>query len=413
MSSAVVFNLGCKVNQYECDTLVNGLKEMGYTTYEELVYADVYIVNTCAVTNEAERKSRQIISRINKLNPQAHIMITGCASQKNREFYIEKGVNYVGGVAKKAEILQYIATDYIELADTTKDYEEQKNYAEPLRTRAYVKVQDGCNNFCSYCIIPHLRGRSRSRSVASAVAEIRYLAKHTKEIVITGINISHYGEDNGESLTMLIDSIKDINVRIRLGSVYVEGITKELLQALFSLPQFCPQFHLSLQHGDDNVLASMNRHYTAKEYKEKVDLIRSFDKNSAITTDIIVGFPTETEQAFLNTVQFVQDVEFSDIHIFPYSMRSGTKAYSMGQLDSNLVKERKKKLDDIRKQLRVKYLKKLQSVTQKVLFETVETDGTSSGYSEYYIRFNATKTEGVHRVAPCEIFNEGYKGDLI
>ncbi len=413
MSSAVVFNLGCKVNQYECDTLVNGLKELGYTTYEELVKADVYIVNTCAVTNEAERKSRQVISRIRKLNPNAHIMITGCASQKNKDFYIEKGVNYVGGIAKKAEILQYISTDYVELAETTTSYEEQHNYAEPLRTRAYIKIQDGCNNFCTYCIIPHLRGRSRSRSVASAVEEIRYLAKHTQEIVITGINISHYGEDNGESLTMLINSIKDIDVRIRLGSVYVEGITEELLQALFSLPHFCPQFHLSLQHGDDKVLASMNRHYTAKEYKQKVDLIRSFDKNSAITTDIIVGFPTETDQAFANTMQFVQDVAFSDIHIFPYSMRSGTKAYPMGQLDSTLVKERKKQLDAIREQLRVRYLESLKTVPQSVLFEIEEQDGTSSGYSEYYVRFNTAKAKGVHKVMPTTIDKESFKGDLI
>ncbi|MFI3229261.1 MAG: tRNA (N(6)-L-threonylcarbamoyladenosine(37)-C(2))-methylthiotransferase MtaB [Bacillota bacterium] len=412
MSSAVVFNLGCKVNQYECDTLVSGLKELGYTTHEELVPADIYIVNTCAVTNEAERKSRQIIARILKLNPNAYIMITGCASQKNRDFYVEKGINYVGGVAKKSDILAHIGSDYVEMSELSTKYEEQLNYADPVRTRAYVKVQDGCNNFCTYCIIPHLRGRSRSRSVQSAVQEIKHLAQFTKEIVITGINISHYGEDNGESLTMLINGIKDVDVRIRLGSVYVEGITQELLEALFSLQHFCPQFHLSLQHGDNAVLASMNRHYTAKEYKEKVDLIRSFDDNSAITTDIIVGFPTETAEAFQNTVDFVREVKFSDIHIFPYSKREGTKAYSMGQLDSEVVKNRKTALEEVRKELREQYLEKLYSVPQTVLFEETNREGMSCGYSEYYIRCYAENAEGVHLVAPSEIYKEGYKGEL-
>ena len=413
MLKAVVFNLGCKVNQYECDVLVSELRNLGYQTAEDLEYADLYVINTCAVTNEAERKSRQIIARIKKFNPDAEIIITGCASQKNKDFYLNSGVKYVSGVGGKDKILSDVRLGLnVGSFQSPNSYEEPNAIPSGDRTRAYVKIQDGCNNFCSYCIIPYLRGRSRSRAISNVVDEINEVARTTKEIVITGINLAQYGIDNGETLADLIKAIKDVNVRIRLGSFYVEGITDELLKALKELKDFCPHFHLSLQHGDDGVLKSMNRHYTSAEYVQKVDLIRKYFPLAAITTDIIVGFSTETEEAFNNTLDFVKKVEFSDIHIFPYSPREGTKAYNLPRINSEIVNQRKKLLKGIKDQLNQNYIKKLINVPQKTLFET-ESDGYKVGYSQYYIRIYARTCKNYVIINPTALFKDGLIGEVI
>lgn len=412
MKKAVVFNLGCKVNQYECDVLVSGLKELGYQTSEKLEPADVYIVNTCAVTAEAERKSRQILSRIRAQNPDAYIAVCGCASQKNIDFFVNSGVQYVSGVAGKNRLIDFLGKTYHKIEDLPFRYEDSQKYPSGSRTRAYVKIQDGCSNFCSYCIIPYLRGAPRSKKVSDAAKEIIELSKTTDEIVITGINLSYYGMENGETLAQLIRAIKDIDVRIRLGSFYVEGINAELLDALFSLKNFCPHFHLSLQHGDNKVLKDMNRHYTVEDYRTRVEQIRSYDKRTAITTDIIAGYPTETDEAFCNTLEFVNIVSFADIHVFPYSRREGTMAASLPLLLPQVIKDRVKILRGARDNLRKAYLTSMIDVPQEVIFEEKRGD-YSVGYSQYYIRCYADLKHPIKHgiILPEELYKDGVKGN--
>lgn len=405
--------MGCKVNRYECDVMQRALREKGFSTSESLIAADLYVINTCAVTAEAERKSRQIITRVKKLNPAAEIVVTGCAAQKNPDFYIKNGINCICGVDGKEQLIAHIGENYVGNFDLSDKYSEWGGSPIPSRTRAYVKIQDGCNNFCSYCIIPYLRGRSRSRSIENTVEEIKTLANSTSEIVLTGVNLSAYGADRGESLAGLIRAIKDVDVRIRLGSFYVEGVTTELLDALFSLKHFCPQFHLSLQHGDDGVLKSMNRHYTAKDYLEKVALIRSYDPRAAITTDIIVGYPTETEVAFENLKAFVRTAAFSDIHVFPYSKRSGTVGAKLKELPPEILKTRKHELIEIGNDLHLRYLNTMIGVPQSVLFEDEAKGETPSGYSEYYVRVYAEGGAGVKTVMPTGVYCDGLKGEII
>jgi len=413
MLKAVVFNLGCKVNQYECDVLVSELENRGYQTSQELEYADLYVVNTCAVTQEAERKSRQIISRIKKFNENAKIIITGCASQKNKDFYIEKNISYVSGVGNKQLILEEIDSGAsIGSFVLPMSYEEPNAIPKAERTRAYVKIQDGCNNFCTYCIIPYLRGRSRSRKIEACVKEILTIAKKSDEIVITGVNLAQYGVDNNESLAELITALKDVDARIRLGSFYVEGINDELLTALMGLKHFCPHFHLSLQHGDEDVLKSMNRHYGPQEYVEKVKLIRKYFPLAAITTDIIVGFPTETEEAFQNTLKFVEEVGFSDVHIFPFSAREGTKAFEMPKIDKKIINRRKSELKTIRDKLNKNYLILMLNSSQEVIFETM-VNGLSVGYSQYYVRIYVETNKKHAIIKPKALYADGIIGEEI
>lgn len=407
MKKAVIFNLGCKVNQYECDVLASSLKAMGYAASDRLEYADLYIVNTCAVTAEAERKSRQILARIRAHNPDAYIAVCGCASQKNADFFRRNGVQYVSGASGKNKLITHLQQDLDLASNSIKDTDLLPS---GNRTRVYVKIQDGCANFCTYCIIPHLRGLPQSKSVAEASAEIARLAATTQEIVLTGINLSYYGQDTGESLTQLIQAIRDVDVRIRLGSFYVEGISSGLLDALFSLKDFCPHFHLSLQNGDDGVLKAMNRRYTTQVYRSKVDMIRSCNPLAAIATDIIVGFPTETEEAFCNTLDFVNQVGFSDIHIFPFSAREGTPAATLKPLPSPIIKQRAARLAQAKAALRNAYLTKMLAVPQDVIFE----DGAQtqqSGYSQYYIRcygdLNINQKRAI--IYPTQLYKDGLK----
>ena len=385
---------------------------MGYYTTESLEPADLYIINTCAVTAEAERKSRQILSRIKKFNENAEIVVTGCASQKNAEYYKEKGIKYVSGVMNKNNILRALGFYNNETVFDTSKYEEPSFLPSADRTRSYVKIQDGCDNFCSYCIIPYLRGRSRSRTIENAVREIESLALNTEEIVITGVNLSQYGKDTGESLVGLIDALKDVNVRIRLGSFYVEGINRELLQSLKALKRFCPHFHLSLQNGDNDVLRAMNRRYKTQDYLEKIALIREFFEYASITTDIIVGYPTETEENFINTMNFAKEVGFSDIHIFPFSAREGTVAYKLKPISPQIIKDRKQRLEEVRKELHYKYLELMKNVNQEVVFETKIDNCYNTGYSEYYVRFYAKTDQKVAVVKPIEIYKDGLKGEI-
>ncbi len=379
---AVVFTLGCKVNECESDSLISGLLNLGYEVSDKLEKADLYIVNTCAVTAEAEKKSRQMASRIRKLSSQAKIIFTGCAVQKDPKQFENKSSDFLlTGVFNKNDILSMLSEKGNHVAPPCDKFEELLP-TKSLRTRAYVKVQDGCNNFCSYCIIPYLRGRTRSRNPKSVYQEIKSV--NAKEVVINGINLSAYNYD-GVGLTGLIRELKDLPCRIRLGSLEVNVIDREFLSALKELKNFAPHFHLSLQSGSNSVLKTMNRHYTANEYLEKVNLIREYFADAGITTDIIVGFPTETDENFNETVELVKKVNFSDIHPFPFSSRSGTVASKMQDLPSDIKKQRLDQLLKLKKECKENFANKLKGKTLDFLCEE-EKDGFYQGYTENYLR---------------------------
>lgn len=407
---AVVFNLGCKVNQYESDKIAEELAKIGYEVSEQLVPADIYVLNTCAVTAEAERKSRQAVARCRALNSEAKVFVCGCASQKSSALFEKDNVFYVAGATNKQSIVSHLNDKSFssDVKDLPTKYDDEGILSLANRTRAYVKIQDGCNSFCTYCIIPYLRGRSRSREIDDIVDEVSVLSTKTSEIVLTGINIMSYGLDIGTNLTELIKALKDFDVRIRLGSFYAEGITEELLDALFSLKKFCPHFHLSLQSGDKQVLKDMNRHYTPEIYEEKINLIRRYDKNACIATDIIVGFPTESEECHKNTVEFIRKVGFSDIHVFPFSSREGTRAAKFKQLSPEVIKRRRDEMLTLKEELRNKYLEENVGIKQNVLIEEKSGD-YYCGYSQYYIRIYTRHgaASEIKECTPSVIYKDG------
>jgi len=383
-----VFTLGCKVNFYESEGLITELQNLGYKTTNKLEFADIYILNTCAVTNEGERKSRQLVTKVRLLNPDAKIIVCGCASQKNSKQFEDLNVNIVVGNGYKKEIINFIEKEkHLELKKLPLEYTEEF-LASPQRVRAFLKVQDGCNNFCSYCIIPFLRGRSRSRSLENVVKEAELLSKTCGEIVLTGINLSDYKP----SLIELIEGLSHLKSRIRLGSLEVNVVTKEFLTRLKNIINFCPHFHLSLQSGSTSVLQKMNRHYTKEEYLEKVKLIREFYPFASITTDLIVGFPEESPQNFLESVDTCIEAEFLNVHCFPYSKRDGTKACLMKDQILNFEKAKRINIiKELNKNLFAKYIEKLKvnKVKQSILIEEmveIEDKKYFVGHSEYFVK---------------------------
>ena len=408
---AVVFTLGCKVNECESDSLIAGLISRGYEVSDKLVPADLYIVNTCAVTAEAEKKSRQTAARIKKLNANAKIIFTGCAAQKNPKAFLEKSDDYlVTGVFNKNGILDMLDKSGEQLSPPCAQFEEL-NTVKTLRTRAYVKVQDGCNNFCSYCIIPYLRGRTRSRNPENVINEIETLCP--TEAVINGINLSAY-DYNGITLTGLMQKLSGVACRIRLGSLEVRVIDDEFLIALKNLKNFAPHFHLSLQSGSNAVLKSMNRHYTAAEYIEKVDLIRKYFPDAGITTDIIVGFPTETEENFNETLELVERVKFSDIHPFPFSPRSGTVAFKMQDLPASVKKERLNILLEKKSQRKLEFANAMVGKTLDFLGEE-QKDGYLEGYAENYLRLyvkDSNPDGKIKKVSVIRPFKDGALAEI-
>ena len=389
MEKVCFLTLGCKVNKYESDCMAKILKQNGYSVTSNFEKADIYVVNTCAVTNEGEKKSRQIFHKIREVNPLAKIIVCGCASEHNLKQFEEKGAFGGIGNVNKDTILCIIQNGGFIKFDQEKTYEKLSNpYISS--TRAYIKVQDGCDRFCSYCIIPYLRGRSRSRELNSIIAEAKELAKESKEIVLVGIDISDYKINGEPALGKLIYSLKDLPARIRLGSFEANVITKELLDVLKQVPNFAPHFHLSLQSGDTSVLKAMNRKYTAEEFLEKCKLIKTYFPDANITTDIIVGFPTETEEEFENTINFAKTVGFGKIHTFPYSVRSGTVASKMKDLPLSIKKERVAKLTKVSDELEIAFNKSMLGKTKKVLFED-EEDGYMVGFTDNYIKVYVDK----------------------
>lgn len=402
-----VCNLGCKVNKYECDCIVTALRRMGHEVVTALEPADAYIVNTCAVTGEAERKSRQFVTRCLRQNPSATVAVIGCASQHDASpFRSKSGVTYIGGVADKAAAAVRFFEKATDVAPLPLEYDGLCDPAED-RTRAYIKVQDGCDNFCSYCLIPYLRGRSRSRALADCVAECEAVAARSREIVLTGIDLSSYGKNIGSSLAELIAALKDVDVRIRLGSLEVGVVDEKLLGALKGLKRFCPQFHLSLQSGGDAVLKRMNRHYTSAQYAAKVALIREAFPDAAVTTDLICGFPTETEGDFEQSLEFVESMRFAQVHVFGYSPRSGTVAAKLPQLPANVVEERVARAVAVAEKCKREFLSALVGKRLDVLAEQYE-DGCTSGHSLEFVKaYIPGRHDGELSVTVKQLYKDG------
>lgn len=383
-----IITLGCKVNQYESDALANSLEKLGYEVCSKLEEADFFVVNTCAVTNEAEKKSRQTIAKIKKVSPKAKIYVCGCASEHNANKFAEiEGVKFISGVSNKLKIIQHIektSRKKIEVDKIGEEYEDNL-IAKKTKTRAYVKIQDGCNNFCSYCLIPYLRGRSRSRNIISIMNEIDALKDYVKEVVLTGIDISTYKIDGKPALHELLKLLADYPLRIRLGSLEQASVSDEFLIAAEEMKNLCPHFHLSLQSGSNSVLKRMNRYYTTKQFEQTVKKLRKIYRDPAITTDIIVGFPGETEKEFKQTLKFAKKIGFSQIHIFPYSLREGTVAAKMPQVDGKIKRERVLKLEQLNEKLKEKYINKCRKGYHSVLIEE-KVDDFFVGHSENYIK---------------------------
>ena len=421
MKKTVAFcTLGCKVNQYETDAMRGSFEAEGYEVKEFSQEASVYVINTCTVTNMADRKSRQMMHRAKKKNPDGIIVAVGCYVQAAKEQLEEDTlIDLVIGNNMKSQVVQ-IVEQYIQdnrhtedrdayVADIAHSHEYETMHIETVseHTRAYIKIQDGCNQFCSYCIIPYARGRVRSRKMEDILQEVRNLtANGYKEIVLTGIHISSYGldfehtadeqEDYGpfknSALIDLIEALSGIEglERIRLGSLEPRIITENFVRRLCKVPQICPHFHLSLQSGCDETLKRMNRHYTTALYLEKCGILRQYFDRPALTTDVIVGFPGETEEEFAQTERFLETVHFSDMHIFKYSKRRGTKAADMpNQIDPQIQSVRSEKLIALGERMKDDFLEAYKDQEQIVLIEEeTEIDGTKymTGHSKNYIR---------------------------
>lgn len=442
MKSVALHNLGCKVNGYEIDVMQQILQENGYKIVPFDERADVYIVNTCTVTNIADQKSRQMLHRAKKNNPDAVVVAAGCYVQTGAQKIEEDcAVDLVIGNNRKREIAS-ILEEYFRVRqqgalcakdsktlghktvidiNRTDEYEEMALRETREHTRAYVKIQDGCNQFCSYCIIPYARGRVRSRLEENILAEVSGLAAAGyQEIVLTGIHISSYGIDRGgrELLSLLqkLETVEGLK-RIRLGSLEPAIITEEFVRGISRLKKLCPHFHLSLQSGCDATLARMNRHYTAGEYLEKVELLRRFIDKTAVTTDVIVGFPGETEEEFLCTEAFLKKVHFYEMHIFKYSKRAGTRAAQMdGQIPEEVKARRSSRLLQLSEQMSKEFRQTLIGEEAEVLFEEEkEFDGEiyQVGHTGQYIRAaKKTRKDLSNRIVTGRI-SEFLKDDIL
>ncbi|WP_026509592.1 MULTISPECIES: tRNA (N(6)-L-threonylcarbamoyladenosine(37)-C(2))-methylthiotransferase MtaB [unclassified Butyrivibrio] len=414
MKSVALHSLGCKVNRYETDVMGQKLQENGYkiVAFDEI--ADIYIINTCSVTAIADHKSRQMLHKAKRRNPESIVVACGCYVETDKDgVKLDDSVDLIVGNNKKADIVEILSeyfkeqeeeaedTDKLlggisvtEINDPAQQYERMELKSMPGHTRAYIKIQDGCNQFCSYCIIPYARGRIRSREESDIVEEVQKLAKDgCKEIVLTGIHISSYGVDKGESaLLPLLQKLNAIDgiERIRLSSLEPRIITAEMAEGMAALPKVCPHFHLSLQSGSNDTLKRMNRHYSAEEYSESVRLLRKAYELPAITTDIIVGFPGETEATFEESRQFAEDINFYEMHVFKYSPRKGTVAAKMeDQLTDREKTARSNVLLTMTKEQSRKYRESFLGKTEKVLWEDIEEiDGRKYmiGLTTRYIR---------------------------
>lgn len=410
MKKAALHNLGCKVNAYETEAMQHLLEEAGYEIVPFTQKADVYVINTCSVTNMADRKSRQMLHKAKKNNPDSIVVAAGCYVQTSeKEVLNDLSVDIVIGNDRKHDLVRLLEEYSLDsVNDTVDDINDGKHDFEELfidqtkeHTRAFIKVQDGCNQFCSYCIIPYARGRVRSRRFENVIAEVERLAANGfKEVVLTGIHLSSYGVDFEEA-TGLLELIQAVNAvkgieRIRLGSLEPKIVTEHFASELSKLDKICPHFHLSLQSGCDATLKRMNRKYTTKEYERGCELLRKYFVRPAITTDVIVGFPGETEEEFEQTKAYLEHIHFYEMHIFKYSKRKGTRAAVMpDQIDEQIKAVRSEKLialgHDMSKEFRKFYIGK----NEEVLFEEKAVIGDKEyfvGYTKEYVKV-AKKTD--------------------
>ena len=409
MKKVALHNLGCKVNAYETEAMQELLEKNGYEIVPFKEGADIYIINTCTVTNMADRKSRQMLHRAKKMNPDAIVVAAGCYVQTEKD-KVDESIDIIVGNNKKKDIIQ-ILNEYEEeqslkkeIIDInhTKEYEELHLSKTAEHTRAYIKVQDGCNQFCTYCIIPYARGRVRSRSYDSVIEEVTTLAANGyKEVVLTGIHLSSYGVDTDDNLLHLILGVHEVEgiERIRLGSLEPRIITEEFAKTISELPKMCPHFHLSLQSGCNETLKRMNRRYSAEEYFEKCELLRKYFKNPALTTDVIVGFPGETEEEFEESRAFVDKIDFYETHIFKYSRRAGTKADRMeNQVPEEIKTGRSNVLLELNERKQKAYEESLIGTVQEVLMEeAIERDGEiyQVGHTKEYVKIAMKSDENL------------------
>ena len=430
MKKAALHNLGCKVNAYETEAMQQMLESAGYEIVSFGEKADVYVINTCSVTNMADRKSRQILHRAKKLNPEAVVVATGCYVQtKEQEAVVDEAIDIIIGNNKKHELVSRLDEFFrdqgkidavLDINDKNQEFEELYLDKPSEHTRAFIKVQDGCNQFCSYCIIPYARGRVRSRNMESVLEEVNRLADNGyQEVVLTGIHLSSYSSvqteaDGTESEVSLLRLIQEIHKvegirRIRLGSLEPKVVTVEFAEELSKLEKVCPHFHLSLQSGCDATLQRMNRKYTAEEYENGCNILRKYFEHPAITTDVIVGFPGETEEEFVTTKAFLEKIHFYEMHIFQYSKRQGTRAAVMkNQVPENFKKVRSAELIGLGDKMSLEFRQYYIGREEDVLFEeATEIDG-----KQYYIGYTKEYVK-VAKISDVPLDNQIVKGTLI
>ena len=403
MKTVGICTLGCKVNTYESEFIINELKKNDYEIKDFNDICDIYIINTCTVTNTSDIKSRKMIRSAINRNKDALVIAMGCFIEANHDFN-EDGVSIYLGNKDKSRIIELI-DNYYENKEIVKDFRENEltkfedmfitNF--PGRTRAFVKIQDGCENFCSYCIIPFVRGKCRSKDFDKVIEEVKSLVENGyKEVVLTGIHTGNYGVDKNTNFATLLKELVKIEGldRLRISSIEVTELTDEVLDVIKNNPKIVDHMHIPLQAGSDKILKLMNRKYDLEYFKDKINKIRSIRPNISITTDIIVGFPEENEEDFNNTLETVKEINFSKVHVFPYSLRSGTVAFNMkNQVDGNIKKERARRLLELSKKQEIDYFNKFINKDVEVLIEN-NRDGYSYGHTGNYLH---VKVEGTYK----------------
>ena len=406
MKKVASFALGCKVNQVESEAIAESFTRGGYEVVNIDEVADVYVINTCTVTNFGDKKSRQLIRRVKRQNPEAVVVVAGCYSQISpHEIKKIEGVNIVVGTKGKNDIFEAVESYEKEMGivEGVSEIMEEKTF-EPIainkmmsRCRAYLKIQDGCNQFCSYCIIPYARGPIRSRPEEDIIKEVEVLARNGfKEVVLAGIHVASYGKElHTTNLLQVIEKIHPIEgiERIRFSSVEPNLITEEFMENLSKLKKVCHHFHLSLQSGSNNTLKAMNRKYTKEKYMEAVEVIRKYWQDAAITTDVIVGFPEESQEDFKESLEFVKSIGFSKVHVFPYSPKKGTPAEKMVQVEPQIKGERSKMLTEVAENMAEDFIEKHVGKVMEVLFEQESEEGVFEGHTSNYILVSAKSSK--------------------
>ncbi len=437
----LITTLGCKVNQYESMAIKSSLIEAGYIEADSNEEADILIINTCSVTHVADKKSRQTIRRQISKNPNALVLVMGCYSQmKPKEVKAIEGVDIVIGTEGKGKIVEileeYFTSKNLPLFDSFENslriekYENINTSYQPDKTRAFIKVQDGCNLYCTYCIIPYARGKIRSRNISDIIREVKFLSKTGyKEVVLTGIHLSSYGldckdkddENYGVRLINLIEIIAEQcpDIRIRLGSLEPKIVSRDFAKRIASIRSICDQFHLSLQSGTDEILKAMNRRYNTKDYMQAVNFLREEFNNPAISSDVIVGFPNETEELFSETMKFCENVGFANLHVFPYSEREGTPATKMpNKVDKKTKTERVNRLIELANKMEIDYLNSLVGSEQEIIIENTKSGilGRCRNYAPVYFDYdlinNGLSKENILKCKISSFENKKLKGVL-